>query len=93
MGCDPVVYRARVGTWAARTGWRAQGSNSNVQVRSYFVNKCLCEAVLAMLLVTGGVEQNPGPVVEIESFIQVMCSVYDRSLNSGTQCDTCGLVS
>ena len=47
-------------------------------------------AVLAVLLVTGGVEQNPGPGVEGESFMQVMCSGCDRSLKSGTQCDTCG---
>jgi len=90
MGCDPVVYRARVGTWTARTRWLAQGSNSDVQVRSYFVDTCLCPAVLAVLLVTGRVEQNPGRGVEGETYIQIMFSWCDRSLNSGTQCDTCG---
>jgi len=40
--------------------------------------------------IPGGVEQNPGPGVEGESFMQVMCSECDRSLKSGTQCDTCG---
>ena len=40
--------------------------------------------------IPGGVEQNPGPGVEGESFMQVMCSGCDRSLKSGTQCDTCG---
>jgi hypothetical protein len=45
---------------------------------------------LAILLVIGGVEQNPGPGVEVESFMQVMCSGCERILKSGTQCDTCG---
>ena len=79
-----------MGTWAARTVWRAQGSNINGQVKSYLANSCLCVAVLAMLLVFGGVEQNPGPSVEVESFMQVMCSGCERILKSGTHCDTCG---
>jgi len=45
---------------------------------------------LAVLLVIGGVEQNPGPSVEGESFMQVMCSGCKRSLKLETQCDTCG---
>jgi methionyl-tRNA synthetase len=32
----------------------------------------------------------PGPRVVGESFLQVMCSGCDRSLKSGTRCDTCG---
>jgi hypothetical protein len=84
MGCNLVVYRARVGTWAARTLWRVQSRNSNGQVRSYLVNTCLCAAVMAILLVIGGVEKNPGPGVEGESFMQIMCSGCDRSLKSGT---------
>jgi hypothetical protein len=38
------------------------------------VNTCLCAAILVLLLVIGGVEQNPGPGVEGESFMQVSCS-------------------
>jgi hypothetical protein len=45
---------------------------------------------LVVLLVIGGVEQNPGPGVEDESFMQVMCSGCNRSPKLGTQCDTCG---
>jgi hypothetical protein len=48
----------------------------------------LCAAVLAVLLVIGGVELNPGPV---DNIVQVLCSGCDRNLNSGTQCDCCGL--
>jgi hypothetical protein len=36
------------------------------------------------------VEQNPGPGVEAENILQVVCSVCNRNLKSGTQCDTCG---
>jgi hypothetical protein len=93
MGCDLEVYRVRVGTWAARTGGRVQGSNKDVQVSSFVVNTCLCAAVLAVLLVIGGVEKNPGPSVEGESVLQVLCSGCDRSLKSGTQCDVWTLVS
>jgi hypothetical protein len=45
---------------------------------------------VAVLLVIGGVEQNSGPGVDGESLMQVMCSGCDKSLKSGTQCDTCG---
>jgi hypothetical protein len=50
----------------------------------------LCAAALAMLLVIGGVEQNPGPGVEGENIMQVLCSGCDRNLKLGTQCETCG---
>ena len=87
MGCDLVDYRARVGTWAAGTVRWAQGGKFNRRVESFFVRTYLCAAVLAVLLVIGGVEQNPGPGVEGES---LLCSGCNRSLKSGTQCDTCG---
>jgi hypothetical protein len=47
----------------------------------------MCAAALAVLLVIGGVEQNPGPGVEAESIVQVLW-LYggcDRNLKSGTQ--------
>jgi len=50
----------------------------------------LSEATLAMLLVIGGVETNPGPVRETEKIMRVLCSGCDKILKSGTQCDTCG---
>lgn len=45
---------------------------------------------LAVLLVIGGVEKNPGPGAEAEKIMQVSCSRCDRNLRSGTQFDTCG---
>ena len=47
----------------------------------------LCAAVLASLLVIGGVELNPGPS---ENIVQLSCSGCDRNLKSGTQCDSYG---
>jgi hypothetical protein len=84
MGCYLEDYCARMCTWAAKTVWRVQGRNINGQVRSYLTNTCLFAAVLAILLVIGGVEQNPGPDVEGQSFMQVNCSACERILKSGT---------
>jgi hypothetical protein len=50
----------------------------------------LCTAALTVLLVIGGVEQNPGSGVEAENHQQILCSGCDRNLKSGTQCDMCG---
>jgi hypothetical protein len=50
----------------------------------------LYTATLAVLLVIGGVEQNPGPGVEAGNCLQVLCSGCDRVLKSGTQCAMCG---
>jgi hypothetical protein len=47
----------------------------------------LCAAVVAILLVIGGVELNPAPV---DSIVQVLCSGCNRKLKSGTQCESCG---
>lgn len=79
-----------MGTWAARTVWCAQSRNSNRQVRSYLVNTWLCAVVMVILLVIDRVEKNPGPDVEGESFMQVMCSGHDTSLKSRIQCNSCG---
>ena len=48
----------------------------------------LCATTLAVLLVVGGVEKSPGPGVEAEKFVQVVCSGCDRNLISGTPCNT-----
>jgi hypothetical protein len=53
MGCYREVYRARVGTWAAGTGWRVQSGNKDSKLKSFLVNTCLCAVVLAVLLVIG----------------------------------------
>ena len=39
--------------------------------------------VLATLLIIGGTELNPGPVVEVENTVQLLCTACSRDLNSG----------
>jgi hypothetical protein len=76
-----------VGTWAARISWwAAPGYATARRVASFLGSMIMCAAVL----VTGGVEQNPGPGVEDENIVQALCSGCDRILKSGTQCETCG---
>jgi len=55
---------------------------------------CLCltvlsSMVLALLLVIGGVK-NPGPVVEVENTMRLLCSGCGRNLMSGILCELCG---
>jgi len=46
---------------------------------------------LAVLLIIGGVEKNPGPGVQAEKIMHVLCSGCDRNPKLGTHCDMCGL--
>jgi hypothetical protein len=46
--------------------------------------------VLAALLVIGGVEQNPGPVVEVENTVRLLYTGCGRNVKSGIQCELCG---
>jgi len=47
----------------------------------------LCAEVLAALLMIGGLKLNPG---RAENIVKFLCSVCDRNLKSGTQCESCG---
>lgn len=88
MGLYLEDYRARVGTWAARVSRRsAVGQVVTRGDKNFIGEMTLCAAVIATLLVIGGVELNPGPV---DNVVQVLCSGCDKNLKSGTQCDTCG---
>ena len=46
--------------------------------------------VLAVLLVIGGVEHNPRPVVEVENTVRLFCTGCGTNLKSGIQCELCG---
>jgi len=50
----------------------------------------MCAASLATYLVIGGKEQNPGPGMEGENIMQILCSGCERFLKSGTRCEMCG---
>jgi hypothetical protein len=84
MGCYLGDYRARVGAWAARFSWWSAVGLVGTRGGNCMGSMILCAAVLATLLVIGGVELNPGPV---DSIVQVLCSGCDRNLKLGTQCE------
>jgi hypothetical protein len=65
MGCYLEDYRARVGTWAGRFSWRgvSMRDDDNGTAGDCLGLTVLSSVVSAVLLVIGGVEQNPGPVV------------------------------
>ena len=84
MGCYLEDYWVHMGTWVART------SQGDERVIFSLGTMILCVMTLAVLLVIGGVEKNPGPGVEAEKILQVLCSGCDRKLKLGTQCKTCG---
>ena len=88
MGCNLENYWAREGTWTART--TCLTSEGNGRVIPCLRIMILCATTLAVLLVIGEVEKNPGPCVETEKILQVLCSGCDRNLKSRTQCSTCG---
>jgi len=46
--------------------------------------------VLAVLLIIGGIEQNPGPVVEWENAVRLLSTGCCRNLKLGIQCELCG---
>jgi hypothetical protein len=50
----------------------------------------LSSAILAVLLIIGGVEQNPGPAMVNEITIQLSCTGCGRNLKTGIQCELCG---
>jgi hypothetical protein len=84
-GCYLEDYQAQVGSWAARTSWVTRTtwrtSQVNGRVISCLGTMILCAMTLAVLLVMVGVEKNPGPGVEAEKILQVLCSRSDRNFN------------
>ena len=62
-----------------RTTWR--NSQINGRLISCLGTMILSAPTLALLLVVGGMEKNPGPGVEDE---KIICSGCERNINSGT---------
>jgi len=92
VGCYLEDYRARVGTWAGRCAWRGRSRRGEANGTS---GDCLgltvlSSMVLAVLLIIGGVEQNPLPHMEVENNVRLSCTGCGRNLKSGIQCELCG---
>jgi len=92
MGCYLEDYCARVGTWVGRFSWRgvSRRGDANRTAGDCLGLMVLSSMVLTVLLVIGGVEQNPGPVVEVENTVRLLCTGCGRNLKSGIQCELCG---
>jgi hypothetical protein len=75
MGVDTPTYWARIGGFRVRTkigrGIRVEGQESGL-LKMWFLG-----VVVAVLLVIGGVEANPGPKVDQEKIDQIL--VYGRN--------------
>jgi len=80
MGCN-LDYRARVVTWAGRFSWRGvpRRDDANGTNGECLGLKVLSSIVLDVLLMIGGTEQNPGPVVEGELRTTLMYWVRHES--------------
>lgn len=89
MGCSLEAYRAAVGLWAARLTWAAAPGPALFGEAGRFA-ATLCAAVIATLLLIGGVEPNPGPDnEEVMQTRTIECSGCKRNLRSGVQCERC----
>ena len=91
MGCYLEDYRARVGTWAgryARRGGAKRGDDIG-KTDTCLGFTTISFLTLVVLLLIGGIEQNPGPAAESENTVQILCSGCGRNLKSGIQCEQC----
>ena len=90
MGCDLEDYCVRVGTWAGRFSWHGvpRHGDANGTTGDCLGLTVLSFMVLAVLLIIGRVEQNPGPVLEVNT-VRLLCTVCSRNLKSGIR-ELCG---
>ena len=80
-------YLARVGTWAGRFSWRG---DANRTTSGCLVLTLLASMILAVLLMIGGIEQNPGPVLEVENTVLGAAGI--SSWESNANCVDVGIV-
>lgn len=92
MGCYLQEYRARIGAWAARfSSCAAPAPSASLRGDGAAAGAAaLCATTIAVLLLIGGVEPNPGPADEVNA-IRILCSGCNSNLKSGKQCELCGL--
>jgi hypothetical protein len=92
VGCHLEDCRPRVSTRPGRFSWSGvpRRGEANRIVGACLLLTMLSSVVLAVLLVTAGVEQNPDPVAEDEMVVQLLCTGCARNLRSGIQCEFYG---
>jgi hypothetical protein len=70
MGVDISIYRARIGSSAAK--YKKKDTTERWKVGTDGWQTWFWGLVLIVLLVIGGVEANPGPPVEQEKFDKIL---------------------
>jgi hypothetical protein len=87
VGCYLKDYWARVGNWAGRYFWHRlpRHGEANGMTGDYLGLTVLSSMVLAILLIISGIEQNPGPIVEVENTVRLLCTGCSRILKLGIQ--------
>jgi len=92
VGCYLEDYQTIVGTWVGRFSWCGvpRRGDTNRTTGDCLGLTLLLAMVLAVLLMIGGNEQNPGPIVEGDNTVQLQCTGCGRNLKSGIQCELCG---
>lgn len=95
MGCSLEAYRARVGMWHAR-GVQARRTLQCLCVQSGLTNLWFIALVIAMLLIIGGIELNPGPVSFAtasvhgsEPAVVIKCFKCSKIFKNGIMCCMC----
>jgi len=75
-------YRARVSTWAGRFLWRdiPMHGDRKGTTGDCFGLTVVSSMVLGVLLMISRNEQHPGPVLEVENIVRMLCTVCGRNL-------------
>ena len=84
MGCYLYESRFRVGTWTGKflcSGVHRRGEAKGT-IRDCLGLTVLISVVLALLLMIGGTEKNPGAVVEVENTVRHLCTGCGKNLKS-----------
>jgi hypothetical protein len=76
MGVDISIYRARIGSFAAK--YKQKDTTEGWKVETDGWQTWFWGSVLIVLLVIGGVEENPGPSVEQEKFDQIITHMRNQ---------------
>ena len=81
-----------LGTWAGRSSWRGVPRRGDAKRKTggRLGLTVLCSMILAVLLIICGIEQNSGPVEEVENAVQLLCTGCGRNVKSGIECELCG---
>ena len=81
-----------MGTRAGRFSWHGKPGrgDANQMTGGCLGLTVLCLMILAILLIIGGIEQNPCLVVEVENTVQLLHTGYGRNLKSAMLYELCG---